>query len=78
MLVCSSCGKSKQMISYSRHKKGSSGGGGNWSLRAPIHQKIQKPNLHLYKGDKYCTKCLRRVKSAFKKEVTPETPVAAA
>lgn len=63
MLVCSICGKGKQMISYSRHKKGASGGGGTWSLRAPIHQKIQKPNLHVFKGKKYCTKCLRKVKS---------------
>lgn len=63
MLVCSICGKGKQMISYSRHKKGSSGGGGTWSLRAPIYKKIQKPNLHMFKGKKYCTKCLRNVKT---------------
>ena len=51
------------MVSYSRHKKGSSGAGGVWALRAPIHKRKQKPNLHVYKGKKYCTKCLRKVKS---------------
>ena len=46
----------------SRHKKGSSGAGGTWALRAPIHSRIQKANLHVYMGKKYCTKCLRTVK----------------
>lgn len=65
MLACIKCGKGKNTISFSRHKKGSSGAGGTWALRAPIHSKIQKPNLHVYKGDKYCTKCLRAVKPSF-------------
>ena len=56
----------------SRHKKGSSGAGGVWALRAPIHKRIQKPNLHIYKGQKYCTKCLRIVKAA-KKVASPVT-----
>lgn len=78
MLVCIRCGKGKVISAYSRHKKGSSGAGGTWALRAPIHKRTQKPNLHVYKGSKYCTKCLRIIKPAFKKEVTPEIPVASA
>lgn len=62
MLACLRCGKGKNKLSYSRHKKGSSGAGGTWALRAPIHQRTQKPNLHTYLGKKYCTKCLRIVK----------------
>ena len=65
MLICNICGKGKNSISYSRHKKGSSGAGGTWALRAPIHKRLQKPNLHVYKGQKYCTKCLRMVKPSF-------------
>lgn len=68
MLACVSCGKSKIISSYSRHKKGSSGAGGNWALRAPIHKRVQKPNLHQFKGDRYCTKCLRIVKPVYQKE----------
>lgn len=62
MLACSRCGKGKNIVAFSRHKKGSSGAGGTWALRAPIHKRTQKPNLHLFKGAKYCTKCLRIVK----------------
>lgn len=50
------------MVAFSRHKKGSSGAGGVWALRAPIHKRAQRPNLHSFKGQKYCTKCLRIVK----------------
>jgi len=74
MLACLRCGKGKTISAYSRHKKGSSGAGGTWALRAPIHQRTQKPNLHLYKGDKYCTKCLRIVKSPFKGQSAKEQP----
>lgn len=63
MLICTRCGKGKNIQSYSRHKKGSSGAGGVWALRAPIHKRTQKPNLHTFKGKKYCTKCLRVVKA---------------
>lgn len=73
MLACTNCGKSKTISSYSRHKKGSSGAGGNWALRAPIHKRIQKPNLHSYKGQRYCTKCLRIVKVVFKPQVKEES-----
>ena len=65
MTVCSRCGKGKNIQAFSRHKKGSSGAGGVWALRAPIHRRVQKPNLHVYKGQKYCTKCLRVVKPTF-------------
>ncbi len=67
MLACTKCGKGKNKQSFSRHKKGSSGAGGTWALRAPIHQTTQKPNLHSFKGVRYCTKCLRTVKKAFVK-----------
>ncbi len=76
MLICSKCNKGKTMLSYSRHKKGSSGAGGTWALRAPIHKRTQKPNLHTYKGQRYCTKCLRVVKPVYKKE-SVETPAVA-
>ncbi len=62
MLACTRCGKSKNISAFSRHKKGSSGAGGTWALRAPIHKRTQKPNLHVYEGQKYCTKCLRIIK----------------
>lgn len=74
MLVCLRCGKGKNSISYSRHKKGSSGAGGNWALRAPIHKRIQYANLHVYKNEKYCTKCLRVVKVSFVTEPVPAQP----
>lgn len=64
MLVCTRCGKGKNIVSFSRHKKGSSGAGGSWALRAPIHKRVQRPNLHTLKGEKYCTKCLRIVKKS--------------
>ena len=65
MLVWIRGGEGKNTINYSRHKKGSSGAGGTWALRAPIHKRVQIPNLHLYKGKKYCTKCLRVVKPTY-------------
>lgn len=61
--------KSKNIVSFSRHKKGSSGAGGTWALRAPIHKREQKPNLHLFKGQKYCTKCLRTVKASLRENL---------
>lgn len=67
MLVCSLCQKSAHKVAFSRHKKGSSGAGGTWALRAPIHKRTQKPNLHSFQGMKFCTKCLRTVK----KSLTP-------
>ena len=72
MLACLRCGKGKNIVSYSRHKKGSSGAGGNWALRAPIHKKTQKANLHTYKAEKFCTKCLRIVKPVYQKEAAKE------
>ncbi len=71
MLICSRCGKGKNIVSFSRHKKGSSGAGGTWALRAPIHKRVQRPNLHVFKGQKYCTKCLR----ATKKDILKKRPV---
>jgi len=62
-VICDLCTKGIHTVAYSRHKKGSSGASGVWALRAPIHKRIQKPNLHTYKGTKLCTKCLRMVKT---------------
>ena len=78
MTTCLRCGKGRNKIAFSRHKKGSSGAGGTWALRAPIHTRTQKPNLHVYKGQKYCTKCLRVIKPAFviKVEKPQAQPVA--
>lgn len=76
MLVCNLCQKGIRKIAYSRHKKGSSGAS-EWPLRAPIYKKTQKPNLHTYKGMKFCTKCLRIVKAAewAKPKKTKDIPV---
>jgi ribosomal protein L28 len=74
MVMCDNCQKGINTVSFSRHKKGSSGAGGTWALRAPIHKRIQKPNLHSFKGLKLCTKCLRAVKKA----ITPATPTVSA
>ena len=79
MLICARCGKGKVISAFSRHKKGSSGAGGTWALRAPIHSRVQKPNLHMFKGDKYCTKCLRVVKKGFvKPAIEVSNPVVSA
>lgn len=67
MTSCARCGKGKNIQAYSRHKKGSSGAGGVWALRAPIHRKTQKPNLHAFGRKMYCTKCLRLVKKPWVK-----------
>lgn len=79
MLVCTLCNKGAHKIAFSRHKKGSSGAGGTWALRAPIHKRTQKPNLHTYKGLKFCTKCLRTVKKNLVSQpvVTPKATPAA-
>ena len=79
MLACLRCGKGKTILAMSRHKKGSSGAGGTWALRAPIHTRVQLPNLHVFKGQKYCTKCLRAVKNALKENQNSrlENPVVA-
>lgn len=69
MLICRNCGKKANKISWSRHKKGSSGAT-EWPLRAQISKRLQKPNLHIFKGNKYCTKCLRKIKGEFKAKFT--------
>lgn len=78
MLTCQMCQKGTRKISFSRHKKGSSGAGGTWALRAPITKKIQKANIHHYQGMKLCTKCLRTIKSQVqpkKAQVVPQAVV---
>lgn len=79
MLVCNLCQKGMHMLAFSRHRKGRSGAGGTWALRAPITKKVQRPNLHSYQGMKFCTKCLRAVKTENKvKKETVEAPQVAA
>jgi len=78
MAVCLLCNKKTHKTSWSRHQKGSSGAS-EWPLRAQIHKRIQKPNLHTYKGSKFCTKCLRLVKPTWvapKVSETVKTPAA--
>lgn len=74
MLICDSCGKGTRIIAFSRHKKGSSGAGGNWALRAPIHKRLQKVNLHKYHGMSLCSKCLKTVKKVMLAKPTVVTP----
>lgn len=75
MIACVNCGKKPVKVSYSRHQKGSSGAS-EWPLRAQISKHLQKPNLHVFKGDKYCTKCLRIAKAQF--NIAMSKPQAAA
>jgi hypothetical protein len=70
MLMCSRCQKDKTVVAFSRHGRGH-GISGVWRLRAQITKRFQKPNLHIYKGSKYCTKCLRAVKVPFVATVAP-------
>ncbi|MCL4353041.1 bL28 family ribosomal protein [Patescibacteria group bacterium] len=52
--------------------------GGRWKKKAPVTQKIFKPNLHwakmpingVMKRVRLCTKCLRTVRSNFKNKGT--------
>ncbi len=78
MVICSRCGKKPVQVSFSRHQKGSSGHGGAWNLKAPIVKHTQTPNLHLFKGQKYCTKCVRIVKKSFNEAMSkPQAAVVA-
>jgi len=47
----------------SRHKKGASGAS-KWPMRAQITKKFQRPNLHMYRGMKLCTGCLKLIKKS--------------
>jgi len=69
MAICTTCNKKTVIRTWSRHQKGSSGAS-EWPLRAQISKKPQHPNLHTYKGKKYCTKCLRIAKPAFVNSIT--------
>ncbi len=75
--MCLNCGKKTVMRTWSRHQKGSSGAS-EWPLRAQIVKKPQSPNLHTFKGKKYCTKCLRLAKMVWNiNNPRIETPVQA-
>ncbi len=74
MAVCINCNKGSHRQAWSRHQKGSSGAS-EWPLRAQITKRTQKPNLHTYKGKSYCTKCLRKIKPAYKAVADAKSPV---
>ncbi len=76
MQSCTICGKKPVIRTWSRHQKGSSGAT-VWPLRAQISKKLQKPNLHTFKGKRYCTKCLRIVKAVFVSQVKQNSPTVA-
>lgn len=65
MKICLVCNKHPHQSYWSRHKKGSSGASGTWALKAQVHIRTVRPNLHTFKGNNYCTKCLRMVKAVF-------------
>lgn len=72
MRVCEIC-KKKSMI----QKSGAHRYGGGWAMRATKKRRVWEVNLHnarvTYQGVRrtmrLCTKCLRRVKAAMKKEL---------
>lgn len=74
MMMCQLCEKGIHKVAVSKHKKGSSGAS-QWPLRAQIHKRIQRPNLHAYQGMRLCSKCLRIVKKSV--EANRAMPVAA-
>ena len=76
MLACTTCGKKTVIRSWSRHQKGSSGAS-EWPLRAQISKKPQHPNLHVFKGKRYCTKCLRNAKESFRADILKKQAPAA-
>lgn len=65
---CDNCGKKTNHAVQHRHKKGVAGG--RWRYRAQTTHKLQKPNLHPFRGVlngkagkfRLCTKCLRTAK----------------
>ncbi|MFH1289409.1 MAG: L28 family ribosomal protein [Patescibacteria group bacterium] len=71
---CDNCGKKTNHALQHRHKKGVAGG--RWRYRAQKTPKLQKPNLHPFRGVlngktgkfKLCTKCLRTVKKHLKEQ----------
>lgn len=44
-----------------RHHPGVAGA--QWLKRAQKTKRVWRPNLHKYRGKKYCTKCLRKIKN---------------
>jgi hypothetical protein len=77
MALCISCGKKSVIRTWSRHQKGSSGAS-EWPLRAQISKKPQHPNLHTFKGNKYCTKCLRKAKAVYRSKASSSVSTQAA
>ncbi|MCL4415563.1 MAG: hypothetical protein M1450_02085 [Patescibacteria group bacterium] len=69
---CDNCGKGVMVGKQHKHHPGVAGG--RWKKRAPVTQKLFRPNLHstrvlingMYKRMKLCTKCLRQAREAMK------------
>ncbi len=60
--ACELCGKGVTYGETHTHKRGVAGG--RWKKKAQSTRKVFAPNLHKYKGLKFCTKCLRLVKTS--------------
>ncbi|MBI2587451.1 50S ribosomal protein L28 [Candidatus Amesbacteria bacterium] len=58
---CDNCGKGTQYGETGKHHRGVAGG--RWLKRAQKTKRVWRPNLHSFKGKKYCTKCLRKLRS---------------
>lgn len=71
---CTLCGKGKMIGKQHKHHPGVAGG--RWKKRAPVTEKVFKPNLHSFRMKlngttqrvKLCTKCLRLVKEEVRSE----------
>lgn len=76
MRICQVCKKGSQIQKSGAHQYG-----GGWAMRATKKRAVWMPNLHsvkvTYEGTRQtmrlCSKCLRRVKTAMKPIVKPET-----
>ena len=74
---CDNCGKGVMVGKQHKHHPGVAGG--RWKKRAPVTQKLFRPNLHsarilingMHKRMKLCTKCLRLARSAMKMSQKP-------
>lgn len=76
-MKCFNCDKGRMVGRSHTHHPGVAGG--RWKKKAPVVQKIFKPNLHwariavdgAMKRVRLCTKCLRRAKTSIKETQKP-------
>ena len=59
-MICDNCGKSKVFGSSQSHGRGVAGK--RWKKRAQETKRLFSPNLQMYKGQKLCTSCLKKLK----------------